>query len=88
MESVEAFLRAIRMYFIVGLVVTAVQSTAIHPPDGDTRWQRAVTVIGDVVSWPRFLVEASRTMGAINIDQQPLSYSMLHRSEVDHGESP
>lgn len=88
MESVEAFLRAIKMYLIVGLVVTAVHAMAVHPPEGDTRWQRTVTVMGDVVAWPRLFVEAGRTVGAVQIDHQPPHYSMLHGSEGNRGMSP
>lgn len=88
MESVGAFIRAIKMYSVVGLVVTTVHATAIQSPNADTRWQRAVTVIGDVVSWPRLVVEASRTIGAIRIDHQPLGYSMLHGPEGDRGVIP
>jgi hypothetical protein len=88
MESVEAFLRAIKMSLIVGLVVTAVHAVAIRPPDGDTRWQRAIAVMGDVVSWPRLFIEAGRTVGAARIDHQPPRYSMLPGSEGKRGMSP
>ena len=88
MECIGASLRAIKMYFVVGLVVTAIHAVAVQSPDGDTRWQRAVTVIGDVVSWPRLMVEAGRTMGGIRIERPSLRFSMLHDTEGNRSVNP
>jgi hypothetical protein len=77
MEHLAAFLRAIKMYVIIGLVATAVHAVAIQPPAGATRWERVLTVFWEVVSWPRPLVGADRATGLLPNNRRPLLSSVL-----------
>lgn len=85
MESFEAFLRALKMYLIIGLLVGAFNGIVGTTPSTDTRLARATMVAGnvmwDVVSWPRLLVEAIRAadarLAAMPHEPQPLLYSLL-----------
>jgi len=76
MESIEAFLRAIKMYVAIGLVVTAIHAVFIQAPTGDTRWQRAVTVFWQVAWWPRLFVGAEKTTDMIADERRPFPSSL------------
>src|SRR5687767_7702904 len=55
METLEALVRAVKMYVAIGLVATALHAVAIAAPLGDTLWHWEVTVFWEVVGWSRFL---------------------------------
>jgi hypothetical protein len=84
MEPLEAFARAVKMYVVIGIVVTALHAVAIEAPPGDTRWQRTITVFWDIVWWPRFLVGAGRVTEAGRDDRRQLSASTLAGPHASH----
>ena len=88
MEPLEAFVRAVKMYVVIGLVVTALHAVAVVAPQGDTRWQRTVTVFWDIVWWPRFLVGAGRIAEAGRDDRQQLRASALSDPHASAGAAP
>jgi hypothetical protein len=90
-DSVRAFIQAVKMYLAIGLVVSAVNAVAFHPPVDDTRLARAESLIQDVVLWPRFLVGVvgalDGRLATLPIEDQPFLYSLL-RGSFDVAESP
>ena len=88
MEPLEAFVRAVKMYVTIGLVVTALHAVAIEAPTGVTRWQRTVTVFWDIVWWPRFLVGVGRIAEAGRDDRRQLRASTLAGPHASHGTAP
>lgn len=83
-ESVAAFLRALRLYLAIGLVASAVNAVAVHPPTGETRLERAAAVVEDVLVWPRFLVQAAGAvdgrLASLPRESQPVLYMLLRRA--------
>src|SRR5687767_15876940 len=88
MEPLEAFVRAVKMYVVIGLLVTTLHAVAIEQPTGDTRWQRTVTVFWDIVWWPRFLVGAGRVTEAGRDDRQQLRAYALSDPHAIAGVAP
>src|SRR5688572_5183491 len=88
METLEAFVRAVKMYVAIGLVVTALHAVVIEAPTGDTRWQRTVTVFWDIVGWPRFLVGAGRIAEAGRDDRRQLRAPTPSGPHASDGRDP
>jgi hypothetical protein len=81
METVEAVVRALKLYLVIGLVASAVNAAVFHHPSGDTSFDRATIVVQDVVLWPRFLVDAAGAvdgrLSGLPREDQPFLYSLL-----------
>ncbi len=90
-DSVRAFVQAVKMYLAIGLVVSAVNAVAFHPPTDDTRLARAEALIQDVVLWPRFLVgvvtAVDGRLATLPLENRPILYSLL-RGGFDAAEQP
>jgi hypothetical protein len=80
-ESVKAFVQALKMYLAIGLVVSAVNAVAVHPPAGDSRLARAEAIVQDVVLWPRFIGAAMSAvdgrLATLPLEDRPFLYSLL-----------
>src|SRR4051812_33828735 len=59
METVEALVRTLKLYLVIGLVASAVNAVGFHAPPGDTHVERAAVVVQDIVLWPRFLADVA-----------------------------
>jgi len=92
METIEAFVRALKFYVVIGLLVSALNAVVFHAPPGDTRFERATAVAQDVVTWPRFLVEiAGAVDGRLSVmprEDQPFLYSLLRGGPNSSADQP
>jgi hypothetical protein len=81
MEIVEALVRACKLYLAIGIVASAINAVAIHPPLGDSSVERAVAVVQDVMLWPHFLVDAATAvdgrLAKLPREDRPFLYSLL-----------
>jgi len=81
MEIFEAFIRTAKLYLAIGLIASALNAVAFHPPPGDSRFERATVVAQDVVLWPHFLigiaVAVDGRLATMPIEDQPFLYSLL-----------
>src|SRR5699024_1513388 len=86
MESMDAFLRALKLYLVIGLAASALNAVAFHRPPGDSQVERVTALAQDVVLWPRFLVELAGAvdgrLSSLPPEDQPFLYSLL-RGSID-----
>jgi hypothetical protein len=64
MQELKAFIDAVKMYLLIGLVIAIAHALALPPAHGDTLLERSVAVLGDVVGWPKFIVIAAHTLAS------------------------
>ncbi|MFN8633264.1 MAG: hypothetical protein U0893_05355 [Chloroflexota bacterium] len=91
MEIVEALVRAVKLYLVVGLVAAAINAVGFHRPGGDNRYQRTVSVAEDVVLWPHFLVDVAGAvdgrLATLPSEDRPILYTLLRQSLAGGGPS-
>src|SRR5262249_54919392 len=92
MEILEALVRALKLYLVIGLVAAAVNAVAFHAPRGSSQFERASVVAEDVVLWPRFLVEIAGAvdgrLATMPIEDQPFLYSLLRGGPYGSADQP
>jgi len=92
MEIVETFVRTLKLYLAIGLVVSAVNAVAFHAPPGASSFERATVVAQDALLWPRFLVEIAGAvdgrLSAMPVEDQPFLYSVLRGAPYSSADQP